>query len=215
MADIALTFDNGPDPAATPSVLDTLARREVSACFFVIGSKAATPDGRTLMQQAHAAGHRIGNHTWTHGTPLGEMADASASVDEIRRTEEVLNGCVDPQKLFRPFGREGARGPHLLSDAAFRHLIAERYTCALWNCVPRDWDDEDGWVARAESQIADEATPYLVLHDITGACAKRLDSFIGAMQDAGHRFVTDIPESEIIIDRGVPKPDAGDYVTKS
>ena len=212
MAEIALSFDNGPDPAATPRVLDILARRGAAACFFVVGAKAARPDGRALMRDARAAGHRIGNHTWSHNRPLGEMADAAASVAEIRRTEAAIGDCRDPAKLFRPFGRAGAKGRHLLSGAAFRHLADEGYTCVLWNCVPRDWDDEDGWVDRAEAQIAAQAAPCLVLHDIAGAAAKRLDAFIGAMQDAGHSFTSAIPDSEIIIDRGVPRPGAQAFV---
>ena len=43
MADIALTFDNGPDRRATPQVLEILERHGVTACFFMLGSNAATP----------------------------------------------------------------------------------------------------------------------------------------------------------------------------
>lgn len=213
MAAIALTFDNGPDPAATPAVLDTLEKHGVSASFFVVGCKAATSVGASLLRDIHAAGHRIGNHTWSHSKPLGEMEDAAASVSEIVRTEAAIGAFADPQKLFRPFGRRGARGAHLLSAAAFRHLVAERYTCVLWNCVPRDWDDADGWVVRAREQVNEREAPYLVLHDIAGACANRLDEFVGMMRDAGHTFTPDVPGSEIIIDSGVPRPNAGRYVT--
>ncbi len=208
MANIALTFDNGPDPVATPKILDTLDRRGISSFFFVIGSKAATPDGAALMRDAHSAGHRIGNHTWSHTTPLGEMVDAAESIDEIARTETALGAVADPQKLFRPFGRRGARGPHLLSKASFRYLIAEQYTCVLWNCVPRDWNDDNGWVDRAMTQIDSQASPLLVLHDIAGAAARRLDDFLVAALGAGHCFVTDVPDSEIIIDRGIPRQNA-------
>lgn len=212
MTVIALTFDNGPSPVATPQVLEILERRAVKACFFVVGARAATADGTALLRDIKDAGHRIGNHTWSHKVPLGEIEDAAASVDEIVQTEELLGDTANPAKLFRPFGREGAKGRHLLSPAAFRHLVAERYTCVLWNCVPRDWDDEDGWVDRARAQMAEQPTPYMVLHDIEGACTKRLDGFIAATLDAGHSFTQDIPDSEIIIDRGVAKPNAGDSV---
>ena len=212
MAEIALSFDNGPDPAATPRILEILARRDVTACFFVVGSKAATPDGEALVRDAHAVGHRIGNHTWSHSRPLGEMTDAAASVAEIRRTQIAIGDCSDAAKLFRPFGRGGAKGRHLLSPAAFRYLAAQDYTCVLWNCVPRDWEDADGWVARARTQIAAEAAPFLVLHDIAGAADRRLDAFLGAMQDAGHRFTSVVPDCEILVDRGVPRPEAQRYV---
>ena len=213
MKQISISFDNGPDPQATPQVLAALERRGITAVFFVIGKNAAAPHGPALMRQAKAAGHRIGNHTWSHGTPLGRMADAAESVAEISRTQAAIGDFADPAKLFRPFGGGGARGSHLLSAAAYRHLQDEAFTCVLWNCVPGDFSDADSWVAQARLQIAEMANPCLVLHDIAGACAAKLDVFLDEMLDAGHRFVPTIPASEVLIDRGVPRADAGDYVS--
>ena len=71
MFDVTLTFDNGPEPSVTPRVLDVLARRGVRTTFFVIGNKLLTRDARACTERAHAEGHWIGNHTWTHSRPLG------------------------------------------------------------------------------------------------------------------------------------------------
>ena len=70
MFDVTLTFDNGPEPSVTPRVLDVLARRGVRTTFFVIGNKLLTRDARACTERAHAEGHWIGNHTWTHTRPL-------------------------------------------------------------------------------------------------------------------------------------------------
>ena len=61
---IALTFDDGPNPAATPWLLDVLARHEVRATFFLIGSSVRQEP--RLAREIAAAGHVIGNHTMTH-----------------------------------------------------------------------------------------------------------------------------------------------------
>ncbi|HEY4727794.1 MAG TPA: polysaccharide deacetylase family protein, partial [Actinomycetes bacterium] len=61
---VYLTFDDGPAPAWTPRVLELLARYRARATFFVLGrSAAAYPE---LVRQEFAAGHGVGNHTWSH-----------------------------------------------------------------------------------------------------------------------------------------------------
>lgn len=178
--------------------------RDVSSLFFVIGSKAATPDGAVLMREAHKCRPSYRQSQLEPHNPVGEVVDAAASIDEITRTEMALGAIADSRKPFRPFGRQGARGSHLLSQAAFRYLLAEQYTCVLWNCVPRDWDGDNGWVDRALAhQIDSQASPLLVLHDIVGAAAKRLDDSLVSVLSLGHCFITDIPDSAIIIDRGI------------
>jgi len=59
-----LTFDDGPDAAHTPRVLDVLAREGVKAAFFLIGERAeAHPD---VARRIAGEGHDVGNHTWSH-----------------------------------------------------------------------------------------------------------------------------------------------------
>ena len=62
--EIALTYDDGPNPAWTPQLLDILARHNIKATFFLIGSYAAREGA--LVRQMAAAGHVIGNHSWHH-----------------------------------------------------------------------------------------------------------------------------------------------------
>src|SRR5689334_10383958 len=104
---ITLTFDNGPTPGVTDQVLDALAQRRMSAMFFVVGENARAPDGRRLIARAAREGHRIGNHSFTHGRPLGELS-AAESVDEIGSTQTLLDDLADADRYFRPWGTEGA-----------------------------------------------------------------------------------------------------------
>jgi peptidoglycan/xylan/chitin deacetylase (PgdA/CDA1 family) len=148
MPDVTLTFDNGPEPEVTPAVLDTLARESIQATFFVLGHKIADPRRRALAERAAGEGHWIGNHTYSHDTPLGELAGAVAEV-EIGRTQALIGDLSHPDKLFRPFGSGGVIGAHLLSPAALRFLEAGGYSCVLWNVIPRDFDDAQTWPERA------------------------------------------------------------------
>src|SRR2546421_12628869 len=91
--DLTLSFDNGPEPGATPGVLDVLARRSVPTTFFVVGSKLVTPAGRKIAERAHAEGHWIGNHTWTHARALGRHG-ADAIEDEIGRTQAAIGALA-------------------------------------------------------------------------------------------------------------------------
>ncbi|MEK9722326.1 MAG: polysaccharide deacetylase family protein [Rhodospirillaceae bacterium] len=82
---VTLTFDNGPDAAVTPRVLDILAAHGVLATFFVVGERlAASAAARAAVERARAAGHWIGNHSFTHTTPLGQLG-GDAARDEIER----------------------------------------------------------------------------------------------------------------------------------
>ncbi|MDA0181147.1 polysaccharide deacetylase family protein [Solirubrobacter phytolaccae] len=191
---LTLTFDNGPDPAATPRVLDVLAARGVLSTFFVVGS--ALREHRALAERAHAEGHWIGNHTLTHPRPLGE---SGAEVREIEAAQAELGALAHPDRLFRPSGAGGDLSPGLLSTAAVESLIAGRFTCVLWNAVPGDWRDPSGWVDTALAQIASQDWTLLVLHDVADACADRLDEFLSRV-DA--EIVQAFPPACVPIKRG-------------
>jgi len=212
MADVALSFDNGPDPAVTPMVLEVLARREVKASFFVLGKNLASAEKMKLAQRAAAEGHRIGNHSFTHRIPLGEDPNVNAVDSEIAKTEQMIGGLAENPKLFRPFGGGGKIGPHLLSRAAVDHLVANRYTCVLWNCVPEDWIDQDAWVDRALLDASTRTHTLVVMHDILPRAMSHLDRFIGALVDAGHHLTPEFPPECVPIQRGEIVSDISGFV---
>jgi peptidoglycan-N-acetylglucosamine deacetylase len=212
IARVALSFDNGPDPDVTPHVLDALAARALRAHFFVLGKHLATPRGRALAERARAEGHVLGNHSFSHETPLGDDARPDAVAREIVATERLLGPLAPAPKLFRPFGGGGAIGPHLLSPAAVEHLVAEGYSCALWNSVPRDWIDPEGWPARALADCTAGAHLLLVLHDVAGACGAALPRFLDEARAKGVAFVTDLPEACLPIVGGVIRHDLSGLV---
>ncbi|UPY37957.1 polysaccharide deacetylase family protein [Sediminicoccus sp. KRV36] len=201
--EICLSFDNGPEPEVTPLVLAALARRGLRASFFPIAQKLRDPARRALAERALAEGHRIGNHTLTHGVPLGRRGGAEA-VAEITEAEALL-GPLNAQRLFRPNGGGGAMGPHLLNASALRHLRENAYTIVLWNAVPGDFRDPDGWPEVALAQCrAVQGPVLLVLHDLPNGAMRHLDAFLDRLAAEGACFTQEFPAACIPLRHGLP-----------
>ncbi|MES2944797.1 MAG: polysaccharide deacetylase family protein [Pseudomonadota bacterium] len=197
---ITLSFDNGPDPETTPFVLDILARRNIRTTFFVVGQNLEK--ARAPAERAAAEGHWIGNHTWSHSHPFRTNGDIEFVRAEIERTQELMGTLAHPSKLFRPFGG-GGRLDGALNRTATDHLSAGGYTCVLWNAVPGDFRDKDGWPQVAAQQIAARDWPLVVLHDIYAGAMRHLDGFLGTLQDQGYSFEQDFPPDCIAMQGGI------------
>lgn len=211
--DITLSFDNGPETDVTDQVLSVLRKHDVQSTFFILGSKLANPAQRAMAEKAANEGHWIGNHTWSHKTPLGEMADTDAAIEEIAQTQKLLEKLAHPEKLFRPFGGGGNLDKRLLSQPVRQYLIENAYTVVLWNSVPRDWAEPQSWVENALRDIKAEPWSVMVLHDLpTGAMAK-LDDFIQRAKSIGARFRQDFNPSVTPIVSGKETADTGPYTT--
>jgi peptidoglycan/xylan/chitin deacetylase (PgdA/CDA1 family) len=215
MPRITLTFDNGPDAEATPQVLDILARRDIRATFFVVGNRLAQPALRALAERAHDGGHWIGNHTFSHDVPLGRRADRDGAREEIGTTQSLIGDLAHARRLFRPFGGGGAIGRHLLNRACLDHLVAGKYTCVLWNAIPGDWKDPEGWIDTALGQCAGLDWSLVVLHDLPTGAMRHLDAFITAATDRGATFVQDFPPDCVPIERGEVVRDVWGYTAVS
>ena len=188
--DLTLSFDNGPTADVTPFVLDVLARRGVQSTFFVIGERLAA--NRALAERAHAEGHWIGNHTWSHALPFGLM-EADVAKREFDQTQQAIGSLAHPHRLFRPYGQGGNLDHRLLSRTVIEHLVARQATIVLWSALPRDWQDPDGWVERALDQIAARPWSLMVLHDLPTGAMRHLDRFLGLVAQRGGRVRQDFP----------------------
>lgn len=214
MFDLTLTFDNGPDPDVTPHVLDVLKRRNIRSTFFVIGKNLAMPGRRALSERAKAEGHWIGNHTWTHSGPLGMRDNHGLAEKEIMRTQDEIGPLSDPRRLFRPQGGGGNLGSHLLSAQAADLLKRGHYTCVLWNAIPRDWDDPDGWVDRGLDQLKGQDWTLMVLHDIASGAMRHLERFLDRVGEAGGRLRQDFPPGCVPMVEGMASGDFDRYVSQ-
>lgn len=148
----------------------------------------------------------------THGVPLGRL-DPTAARSEILDTEKQLGALAHPDRLFRPFGGEGALGPHLLSSAAVDVLQKNRMTCVLWNAIPRDWDNPRGWVETALAQCRAQPRALLVLHDLPTGAMDNLATFITRVRQERGNFTQVFPPECVLIRRGEVIGELAPYVS--
>jgi len=143
--EVALTFDDGPNDPYTQQLLELLARHQVHATFFLIGSFVRRrPE---IVRAIRQGGHLVGNHTMIHPSLLWERPS---------RVREELAGCKaaiedaigEAVEWFRP--PFGARRPDVLRTAAELGL-----TPVMWNVTAHDWDatDPKALAARVQSGI--------------------------------------------------------------
>ncbi|HVP78963.1 MAG TPA: polysaccharide deacetylase family protein [Thermodesulfobacteriota bacterium] len=116
---VALTFDDGPDPAATPGLLEVLRRHRVKATFFPIGTKVR--DDPEMIKRIEQEGHIVGNHSFRHVWWMNFLM--SRALDrEIRMAQEAIDAAIGRvPAYFRP--PMGLTNPHL-RKALKRHGLS-------------------------------------------------------------------------------------------
>lgn len=130
-AELALTFDDGPNPAWTPELLDILASHRVRATFFLVGHYAW--EEPALVRRILAAGHLIGNHSWSH--PNLAITPAAEVQRQLKRTNDTLEEITgQPVRFFRP--PFGGRRPVVLQIARELGMAP-----VLWNAITTDWSE--------------------------------------------------------------------------
>ncbi|HEX8733842.1 MAG TPA: polysaccharide deacetylase family protein [Pyrinomonadaceae bacterium] len=111
---VALTFDDGPTPEHTGEILRILQEENVKATFFLTGGelKSHPEEGKKIV----AAGHEIGNHTYSHARML--LVSSSFVKEEIERTDEMIRaaGYEKPAHFRPPYGKKLLTLPFYLSQ---------------------------------------------------------------------------------------------------
>lgn len=129
---VALTFDDGPDPVTTPQILELLKGTGVKATFCVIGVKVRThPE---LVRQIVADGHTLCNHSWSHDLNLGAKGLDAIHTDLEQTTAEIRK--VVPDVAVRYFRHPG--GNFTTSTDTITKGLG--MVSLGWNVDPRDWD---------------------------------------------------------------------------
>jgi len=188
-----LTFDGAPNPPGTDAVLSSLDRHGVRATFFLEGHRLV--DEADCARRIVAAGHELGNHSYSH--PNLDELGLDEVVEEIRRTREIIHretGVLTDQ--FRPpWGRLAPE----MSDA----ILAGGHDVVLWNRSVRDWEGPDAAsiAGRLLDGLGDGA--IVVLHDRIAENPDVLDLVIPRIQAAGYIFrpTSEAPPSEAVVRR--------------
>lgn len=196
---LAITFDDGPNPAITPRLLDLLDRYEARATFFLIGRYVREcPD---LVREIAARGHAIGNHTQHHLNLFG-LGPAAIRRELLDCSQAIAAVTGNSPRWFRP--PFGFRNPWLAGQARTLKL-----TTVMWTRIAGDWRAPSSrWLIPRMAGIAanarrNEGRPeaggdILCLHDgghrYLGAdrtsTVAALEHWLPLWRDLGLRFVT-------------------------
>lgn len=184
---IALTFDDGPDPLYTPQVLDILARHNVQATFFVTGANVVKH--RDIAQREANEGHVIANHTFSHID--FDMVGTTRGQQEINQTQRVITAATGTKSSFFRLPYMGvdeqSMRNHLLGI-----LTAQRmgYTVASNEYDSSDWGFETG--VRPQLPKLDGSSLVVLLHDSGGDRTKTiayLEQLITQAKAQDYQFV--------------------------
>jgi peptidoglycan-N-acetylglucosamine deacetylase len=153
---VALTFDDGPDPATTPAVLDLLAEHGAHATFFVIGEKAlAHPD---LLRRMRERGHEVATHGFRHDWRALLTPDRALSQVQ-RGLDSVLGALGTPPRYFRP--------PYGVATPALAVALARcPLTVVGWSVRTHDGSGQGDAAERARWTVATaEPGDVILMHD--------------------------------------------------
>lgn len=203
---IALTFDDGPDPEWTPRIAEALERNGAVGTFYVVGQEALrSPD---LIADLAAAGHEIGNHSYTH--PLMGTLTQDQVARQIDLTQRVVGGITGSAPTsFRP--PYSGSGDFLPEDelAAARKAANRGMILALSSQAVKDFDsryDVDDLLAQSLPTLG--TSSVVTLHDGGGDRSRTielLDRMIPMLRAQGYEFVT----VSDMADMAAPNPVSG------
>ncbi|WP_341718417.1 polysaccharide deacetylase family protein [Micromonospora sp. FIMYZ51] len=164
--EVALTFDDGPDPAWTPKVLDRLKKADVTATFCVVGVQVRKhPE---LVRRIVREGHQLCNHSWNHDLDLARRPIAEIRADLVRTNKEIRRAVPDAEVPFyrQPGGRWTAEVVKVARKLGMRSLH--------WTVDPKDWAKPTA--ATIEKRVKRSAKPggVVLLHDGGGDRAATL-----------------------------------------
>ena len=185
---IALTFDDGPNPAVTPRLLDLLERHKMRATFFLIGKWVRAEP--SLAGEIAARGHTVGNHTNSH--PALTFLSPARIEDELNRCDDAIEAATGrrPRWMRPPFGFRSPLLGGIVRKRADRGVM-------MWSRWARDWKTQPtDSVTRRLRRV--RGGDIVLLHDgdhrvangDRGHTVAALEYWLPRWKDAGFKFVT-------------------------
>src|SRR3979490_3042368 len=183
--EVVLTFDDGPWPQNTPSVLKTLADECTTGIFFPIGKHSTYyPE---ILKEVLAAGHTVGSHTWSHATLTNKKLTEDQRKEEIEKGFSAVKwalGGVSPSPFFRFPALQ--HPPEMVTYLGTRNI-------AMFSC---DLDSFD-FKANSPKQVIDVTMKKLdklgkgiiLMHDFHKHTAEALPELLRKLKDSGYKVV--------------------------
>ena len=177
---VALTFDDGPNPATTNQALDTLSKYGIKATFFVLGKNVS--GNEDILKRMKADGHVIGNHSWSH--PVLSKLSLDEAKKQITDTEDALTKVLgSSSKLMRP--------PYGAITDDIRKSLDLSFI--MWDVDSLDWKSKNEASILTEIQREVKNGSIILMHDIHAETVNALPKVIDYLKGQGYDFVT-IPD---------------------
>lgn len=192
--EVALTFDDGPDPRYTPQTLALLRQYQVQATFCLVGENVQRyPD---LVRAIVADGHTLCNHSWSHDLSLGRKSRAQIEADLVR-TNEAIRQAVPGARIayFRQPG--GNWTPRVVSVAHELDM-----TPLHWTVDPQDWRLPGAGSISATVTGATFRGAIVLMHDAGGNRQQTVTALRSILPDLTRRFTL------AALPNGDPPPDS-------
>ena len=182
---IALTFDDGPTPHKTEQILQLLAAEQISATFFLTGKDIEShPD---LLQKILAAGHQVGNHSYSHQRMLFKTPSFIAR--EIEKTDALLKAAGAPEPIYfrPPYGKKLFMLP--------RYLETHQRVAITWDVAPENFPQlTENPTLLAEYTLSQAKSGSIILlhvmYDSRATTMQAVPAIIRGLKAKGYRFVT-------------------------
>lgn len=182
---VALTFDDGPTPEATRRVLAMLGEEGIAATFFLIGKEIN--EHPEAAREIVAAGHEVGNHSYTHPILIGRSLAGIA--EELGWTDDRIQraGYRGPVHFRSPYGKKYVALPYHLSRTGRKNIF--------FDVEPESHPGIDGNAARIVEHVVERTRPgsIILLHVMypsREASLAAVPGIIRRLQSRGYRFVT-------------------------
>ncbi len=208
---LALTFDDGPDPAYTPAILRILKEKGVKATFFIIGANAEAHPA--LLQRILNEGHEVGNHTFTHPN----LAETSPEADRIEynATQKLFEALTGRRMvLFRPPYLGDAEPVNKDEIIPVQIAQDQGYLTIGVHVDPFDWQQpsHQEMMARILAAVTDPDPDtrgnIILLHDSGGDRTKTVELLPGLIDDLrarGYKFVLVSKLAGLTRDQAMPR----------
>lgn len=195
--EVVLTFDDGPRPGRTGTILATLNDFGVKATFLMLGSAAqANPE---LAQQVAASGHTVGSHTFSH-VDLGNLSRQEA-LDEIAKGERAVRlALAGGGQALSPF----FRFPYLSQTGFLRTNLMQGSMVVLdVDIDSKDYykDSPEVIAARTMDKLEARGSGIILFHDIHQRTVETLPVFLAQLEERGYSVVRLVPKDNSIFGR--------------
>lgn len=175
--EIALTFDDGPNPEYTPMLLKGLRKRNVKATFFLLGEEVEQyPD---IVKEMVEDGHLLGVHSYQHVN--FKEAGVEEALKQIEKTQEAIRNVTGSNcgYIRPPYG-------------CWQKELDERENLieVLWDVDPRDWGTKDADLVVKRILKNTKEGDIILLHDASKSSVQAAFTVIDVLKKQGYSFVT-------------------------